>query len=720
MRVLHTVLFALAVGTLPAKGYSAISGLICNSTAVQAQLRAEGITERLGDIVFNCQGDVPGGDAGASFSVFVNAPVTNRLDDAGFTDATISVAGPAGPIPTAARGRLIGSNAVIFENLAFTLPPQGIVDIRISNIRANANGMIDRTITALVSTNGISRIVTNQPQLTVGFVRPGLLMNVSTTSIFCAGSPLPEGDVITLLNLYETGTRVSSLRVTEGTPNAFEVRQVNADTGTRIVVSYFGFPAGSRVFVPDAIGGSTATQQSSAGDLGVPRSVGRYTPGLQGQQLLLIRVRGADARGTGGALTWAPPFGASDPIALTAASEVPLSGGTGVAVYEVFDSAPSILESALIPTFLALPQQTGGQVTIASAKASFGPLSTVTSAHRQAPIPRFSASTPPIDCTVVNDCNASYFPKLFVDAPALTYTAPAGVFGYYQKFIRILNDNGGQLVWSATVKYKEGGPTDWLKVSREVGINNASIMLDAHPENLPGPGVYEATLVIDAGPLAGTQMLPVTLTATQAPPVVVRPTIDRTYNPADNRFTTLVPGSRAVIEGTNLSGAQTQLTIDSVPAKVLNATSTRVEFVVPEAIGPRTNAQLVYTAASVPSAASAVVIAAARPIIYPNGVLNQNGIPNAPQNGEMVENVLQIFATGLPTAALGTISVKVHDRDNLPTLYAGPAPGLEGIQQVNVAIPADLPAMNSEVVVCGTGTDGVRVCSPGVVITIER
>ena len=275
MRVLHTVLFALAVGTLPAKGYSAISGLICNSTAVQAQLRAEGITERLGDIVFNCQGDVPGGDAGASFSVFVNAPVTNRLDDAGFTDATISVAGPAGPIPTTARGRLIGSNAVIFENLAFTLPPQGIVDIRISNIRANANGMIDRTITALVSTNGISRIVTNQPQLTVGFVRPGLLMNVSTTSIFCAGSPLPEGDVITLLNLYETGTRVSSLRVTEGTPNAFEVRQVNADTGTRIVVSYFGFPAGSRVFVPDAIGGSTATQQSSAGDLGVPRSVGR-------------------------------------------------------------------------------------------------------------------------------------------------------------------------------------------------------------------------------------------------------------------------------------------------------------------------------------------------------------------------------------------------------------------------------------------------------------
>ena len=82
--------------------------------------------------------------------------------------------------------------------------------------------------------------------------------------------------------------------------------------------------------------------------------------------------------------------------------------------------------------------------------------------------------------------------------------------------------------------------------------------------------------------------------------------------------------------------------------------------------------------------------------------------------------MLQVFAVGLPVAALGTITGKIHDRDNLTPLYAGPAPGVDGVQQVNLAIPADLPAMNSEVVVCGTGTDGVRVCSPGVVITITK
>ncbi|MEP7364327.1 MAG: hypothetical protein ABI972_13825 [Acidobacteriota bacterium] len=720
MRFLHSFLFALCAVIFPANGFSAVSGLICNSTAVQAQLRGEGLTERLGDIVFNCQGEVPGGDVGASFSVFLSAPVTNRIDDAGFTDATISVSGPSGMIGTPARGRLIGSNAVIFENLNFTLPPSGLVDIRINNLRANANGLFNRTVTALVSTNGVSRIVTNQPQLTVGFVRPGLLTNVSTASIYCAGSPLPDEEVITLVNLYAAGTSVSALRVTEGTPNAFEVRQANADTGTRIVVSYAGFPAGSRVFVPDAIAGSTATQQSSPGELGLPRAFGKYTPGAPGQQLLLVRVRGADAKGLGGGLVWAPPFGAGDPIVLTAASEVPLSNGAGVAVYEVYDSAPSTLESAQIPTFLGLPRQTGGQTSVASATVSFGPLSTVTTASGQAPIPRFTQATPPVDCTVNNDCNAGYFPRLFVDAPPLSYAVLAGVPGYYQKFIRVLNDSGGQLIWSATVKYKEGGPTGWLKVSRDAGVNNASFTLDAHPEVLMTPGVYEATLVIDAGPLAGVKSYPVTLTATQAPPMVVTPTIDRVYNPADNRYTTLVPGSRAVLEGTHLSGAQTQLTIDSVAARVLTATDTKVEFVVPDTLGPRESAQLVYTTDAVPSAAKTVTLAASRPLIYPNGVLNQNGIPNTTGNPELAGNVLQVFAVGLPTAALGTITGKIHDRENLTPLYAGPAPGLDGIQQVNLAIPADLPAMNSEVVVCGTGTDGVRVCSPGVVITIAR
>jgi hypothetical protein len=105
-------------------------------------------------------------------------------------------------------------------------------------------------------------------------------------------------------------------------------------------------------------------------DLGVPRALGKYTPGGFGQ-LVLVRVRGHDANGSGGALVWAPPFGAMGPITLDAASEIVLNQGAGIAVYEVFDSAPSILESAQISTFLALPRPSGGQLSVAQASAAW-------------------------------------------------------------------------------------------------------------------------------------------------------------------------------------------------------------------------------------------------------------------------------------------------------------------------------------------------------------
>ncbi|MEP7367463.1 MAG: hypothetical protein ABI972_29740 [Acidobacteriota bacterium] len=721
MRSLRPVLFLLPLLSFSSNASAAVASLICNSTAVQAVVRTEGLTERLGEMVFTCNGNIPGGDVGASFSVFMNAPVTNRIDGNGFTDATLTVDSGIGTIPATVRGRLVGSNALVFEHLNWTLTSFAVSTIKIANIRVNATGPSNRAILASVATNGLSRIVTNQPNLTIGYTQPGLLANLSTASILCDGSPLPEGGLATLSNLYSAGTRVSSIRVTEGTTNGFEPRQLNTTSGTRVVVKYSGFPTASQVFVPDVVAGSSATEQSAAGDLGVPRALGKYTPGGSGQ-LLLIRVHGHDANGAGGALVWAPPFGATGPLTFDGASGVSLTNGAGIAVYEVYDSAPSILESAQIPTFLALPLPTGGQPTLAQASVSYGPLSDVKVASETAPIPRFAAVAPGVDCTIVKDCGADYFPHLFVDAPPLIFQAQAGVPGFLGKFIRILNDNGGLMIWTATIQYGRDGPTGWLRVSREIGTNNASIILDAFPEKLTAPGVYTATLIIDAGPLAGTRMLPVSITATEAPKPIVRPAISKVYNAADPRFATLVPGSRAVLEGARLKGDQMQIVIDNVDAPIVSSTDTRVEFVVPASLGFRSAALLVYTAGFVPSEAFSVALTAAAPAIYPNGVLNQNGVPNSLENPEFVGNIFQVFASGLPDASLGTISAKIHDREISQPLFAGPAPGLDGIQQVNFAIPDDLPAMNSEVIVCGwpANSPGQRVCSPPAVITLRR
>lgn len=720
MRVLRPVLAFLALLSIPT-AHAAVASLICHSTGVQAVVRSEGLTERLGEMVFTCNGNIPGGDVGASFSVFLNVPVTNRIGGDGLTDATLTVDAGPGTIPATVRGRLIGSNAIIFEHLNWTLTSLAVSNIKIANIRVNATGPSNRAIVASVATNGISRIVTNQPNLTIGYTQPGLLANSSTTSILCDGSPLPEDGIVTVSNLYTAGTRVSSLRVTEGAANGFEPRQLNTTSGTRIVVKYSGFPTASQIFVPDAIAGSTAAEQSAAGDLGIPRSIGKYAPGPAGQ-LLLIRVRGHDANGSGGALVWAPPFGSPGPFSLDGASGVTLVNGAGIAVYEVYDSSPSILESAQIPTFLALPNPPGGALSVAKAGVTYGPLSDVRSASENAPVPRFVSLTPGLDCTIIKDCGADYFPLLFVDAPSLIFETQAGSPGFFGKFIRILNNNGGLMIWTATIQYAHGGPTGWLRLSREIGTNNASIILDASPEKLPGPGIYTATLVIDAGPLAGTRLLPVTLTASEAPKPIVRPAVSKVYNSADPRFATLVPGSRAILEGVRLKREQMQIAIDNIAAPILSSTDTRVEFVVPESLAYRATAQLIYTADFVPSEPFTVALTAAAPAIYPNGVLNQNGVPNSMAHPELTGNVFQVFASGLPAASLGTISAKIHDREISQPLYAGPAPGLDGIQQVNFAIPGDLPAMNSEVIVCGwpANSPGQRVCSPPAVITLQR
>lgn len=720
MSLSRLIVSAMALLAIPLGAHAAVSGLICQSTAVQALVRTEGLTERLGEMVFTCNGNVPNGDVGANFNVFINAPVTNKVSDDGMTDATLTVDAGPGTTPQTARARLIAPSNLVFEFLNWTLTAVPVTTITISNIRVNATGTPARAITAAVSTTGISRIVTNQPILTVGFTQPGLFTNSSTTSILCDGSALPSDEIITMSNLYGAGTRVSSIRVTEGTANAFELRQANTTSGTRIVIRYSGFPAASRLFVPDAVAGSTASEPSSAGDLGLPRALGRYVPGGPGQ-LLLVRVRGHDANGAGGVLAWTPPFGATAPFVLDAASEVILNRGTGIAVYEVYDGSPAILESAQIPTFLALPP-TGGAISVAQAQVSFGPISDVRTASTTAPVPRFAAVTPGIDCSILRDCGADYFPKLVVDAPPLNFQAQAGVPGFLGKFIRILNDLGGTMIWTAKIQYKRDGPEGWLRVSRDIGVNNASIILDALPEKLPGAGIYEATLIIDAGALAGTKLLPVLLIATEAPKPIVRPLVSKAYNPASERFTTLVPGSRGVIEGLRLGGAATQLTLDSIQAKILSATDTRVEFVVPESLGFRTTAQLIHTADFVPSEPFTVALAPAVPVIYPNGVLNQDGTPNSAAYPEFVGNIFQVFATGLPPGSLGTLSAKIHDREINQPLFAGPAPGLDGIQQVNFVIPDDLPAMNSEVIVCGwpANAPGQRVCSPPAVVVLKR
>jgi uncharacterized protein (TIGR03437 family) len=488
-----------------------------------------------------------------------------------------------------------------------------------------------------------------------------------------------------------------------------------------------GFPQQARVFVPDRIAGSSAVSATSAGDLGLPPSGGVYQGGGgTGGSLLFSRVQGTDASGAGG-------FPLAGFIAgfnvLGSISEVPLTGGGASIVYEVLDANGSVNEFAHIPLWIFIPRNSGLDGIVAGAEVSFAPVSTAGEASGNAPIPRFRFAAAPLDCPVTRDCNASYFPELFTDVPNLSATVP-NVAGFYQKFIRVRNERGGLMFWTTRITYQDGD--GWARLQPDSGVNNVSMNLSFFPEGL-SPGIYRATLTIDAGAQAGSRSFPIVLTVIQAPQQPQQPPPDPSPQPssrprfwtvgnaADLGVSSLVPGSLARIQGIGLAGNNVRVTFDTTDARIIKAESGELIVVVPPDLAQRPTARLVVVVDSATSEAKDVPLAAAAPAIFPNAVYNQDGFPNAPSNPERITRVLQIFATGLPMSNQGMISAQIHDRVITQPLYGGDAPGSAGVQQVNIPIPGDFPAMTTEVKVCGTPANAPTqpVCSLPATVTIR-
>ncbi len=710
-RLLLIALFCLTVGRASAQGVT------CLATAVPPIVRAEGLSERLGDIVLNCTGGTPGGSLTGNLTVFLNVNVANRITAANNLDVVLTSDAGSGPTMVTAPGVLFGPAAVAFNGLNIPLSPAGEVVLRLTNLRGAigaAASAVPQTVIARLAFNGGTLVNFTVNNFTVGVPLTGLLASSSSTAVVCVGSPLPE--TIDLPNLFAQGTRFFSTRVTEGSPEAFERRQPMTDAGVRIMLRYNGFPQNARLFVPDVIAGSSAVQQTAAGDLGVSQSGGAYQPGGNGS-LLLVRVRNTDASGAGGNLSFVPT---GSPIAtFTAASEVELSGGAGVAVFEVLDGDRTVIESAQIPTFLGLPPVTGGNAVVATSRVSLAPLSTVGTASATAPIPRFLDVPPPVDCTTLRDCNASYFPELVIDSPSLQFTARAGS-AFQVRYIRVLNEGGSLLNWTANVSYKNGA--DWIRIDPASGLNNGTLRLDVLPEKL-APGIYEAVLTIDAGPFAGSRSATVRLEVTQVPvqpPPQPQVTIRNITNGANFRDGALVVGSVASIFGSRLTGREVQVTFDGVPARLFYTSEGQINLQVPMEVAGQSTALVMVTVDGVRSTPKLVQLAASAPAIF--GVLNEDSSLNSASNPALVGSIIQVFATGVTSPGTTRITARIHDREIEMPIYAGDAPGLPTVQQVNFMVPADLPAMSTEVRVCGAPdlNPAQRTCSWPLLMYIRR
>jgi uncharacterized protein (TIGR03437 family) len=697
------------------------ANLTCVPSAAPAIVHGEGITERVGDILFNCSGGAPSATYTVDLFFFLNVNITNRLTSATsntLTGISLTADNGSGPQPIPSPATLTGPGTLTFNGATFTLSPAGSVTLRLADLRGAANeldfapGKSMQVLIGLSPNTGLS-FPTNQ--LLVGEPEHGLYVAFSGELVCTqAGSPLPQ-NVASFASFLAAGSSFASTRVTEGFGASFapksDPQNLNADSGTRILVQYSGFPVGAQLFVPTVVAGSDATQPTAGGDLGVPASGGKYTPGPT-SSLLLAFIPNTDANGAGGTPAYVPGLPGSGTVNLSSMSPVTLTNGSGVAVYEVVDANDSIQESAQFPTFLAIAPSGSGTTTVTSEDVSLGPISTVQTATAKDPIPRFQQITPPADCTIVGDCNAQYFPVLSVAESSVSYTATVGGVGQ-TNYLTVHNSAGGELQWNASVNYLNG--SGWLNVSPTQGQNDGTIRIDSIPGTL-APGTYQATLTVDAGPLAGTKNVAISFVITA--PTIQPPSIQSAVNAATFAAGSLVPGSLATLMGSQFSGQNISVAFNGIPSQVLFSNATQINLLVPASLSAATSAQVIVNVDGTTSAPFTVNLAPFAPGIFANGILNQDYTLNSSTHPAAPGSVIQIYATGL--SGTGVITAKIGSESVTQPYYAGPAPGFAGLQQVDLILPTHLTGKTVNVSVCGGPTAAHVICSPAESVAISE
>ena len=689
----------------------------CTTSAGPPLVRAEGVAERTGDLLINCAGPA-GTTITGNFTFILSSPVTNRLSGTNtLAGITFSIDSGSGPQAVAMQPLLVNQFSLVFDGVAVPFSGQGTAKIVVSGIRVNATGVpVQTPITEFVAINLGGFPITTSP-LVVGTPERGLYASYLGTLI-CAqnGSPLPDGD-ITFTSLIDRRTAFASTRFTEGFADAFGPKSAfeyqNADSGQRIIVTYSGFPSDARLFVPDVIAGSDATQPTAGGDFEIPASGGSYAPSVNGS-LLLARVAGANANGAGGTPVYMPGAIGSGTVTFDSVSEIDPANGTAYVVYEVVDANPFARESAQFPLWLGLKPDGNRQASTTSETINFAPVSSFGFASATEPLPRFEQITPLSDCAIIGDCG---FVQgiLSVDTTPLSITQVTN--NTSSSYFMIRNKGGGMMPWIATIAYTNG--SGWAKLDPASGDGSATVFVYVNSANL-APGTYQAAITVNAGP-AGTAVVPLFFTVTAPPPVatpppppVVTPAITSVLNGASLQQAPVVPGSITTLMGSAFTGKNISATFNGQAAAILFSNDTQINLVAPQSLSG-TSASLVVTVDGVSSAAQTVPIAAFAPAIFANALLNQDGSANSASNAAAGGSEGYFFATGL--SGSGQISVRLGDRELTNLAYAGPAPTLNGVQQVNFVVPLDLSgAMN--LYVCGAA-NGSEVCSPPLMFSVR-
>src|SRR5271165_4975119 len=114
---------------------------VCSTTAAPVIVSAEGLTERIGDILYTCTG-APGSMLMVNLSVQLNTGITNRLSSGNtVTGTAMTMLVGSGPPAVTVLPILQSPNNLIWNGVPLQYSAQGTLTIDISGIRANAAGL---------------------------------------------------------------------------------------------------------------------------------------------------------------------------------------------------------------------------------------------------------------------------------------------------------------------------------------------------------------------------------------------------------------------------------------------------------------------------------------------------------------------------------------------------------------------------------------------------
>jgi hypothetical protein len=421
----------------------------CYPSGWSTVVRAEGLSEKMGDVVLDCYGGTPT-PAGlavptADFTLVFNGIVTSRLLQGDWSEALLVIdeytasaqrmcAEPAGTCsitgtgtgtgtfdgsagrPNVFQGRVIGPNQILFAGIPFdapgpfgALPYSGTRRLSFTNLRVNASTFPESftppMVVASVAVTGPAALVLDPSPVVAAFVLHGM-SSVTDTHPMLSACSAQNGALAT--DPAASGTPQFSITLGEGTTPAFAPRTLTAyvDPNTSPdPVNQTNAPMSESQFVnisfPNVAGRGDLSRAGLA-DYGtrlavlfsqIPPGVKLYAPAT----VALSRL----GTPTGIVRMVDSASGPFNPVPANASGLAPIavSGGTASAVFEVLKSHSTQPEQATIPIYVAYQ---GGVPAPGSVilKTRFAPLGSGMASASES-IPRFvDGGTPQVAFTI--------------------------------------------------------------------------------------------------------------------------------------------------------------------------------------------------------------------------------------------------------------------------------------------------------------------------------